>query len=242
MKFLLPDWPAPRNVRALSTLREGGCSQGAYRSFNLAAHVGDDPVRVSTNRAQLQATAALPSDPIWLKQVHGTNVVDASTVAVGVEADGVYARRSNRVCAVLTADCLPIVICNRQGTEVGLLHGGWHGLSSGIVEAGLRAFQTRADELMVWLGPAIGARAYEVGDDVRRAFVGNDEAAAAAFKVGRPGKWTMDIYRLARMRLTACGVTAIYGGEYCTATQSDLFFSYRRDGTTGRMASLIWLE
>lgn len=223
-------------------MRGGGCSEGAFASFNLAMHVGDDAQRVLENRARLKKEAALPSGPIWLKQVHGANVVDAATTEGDVEADGVYASRRNRVCAVLTADCLPIFVCNRQGTEVALLHGGWRGLSSGIVAAGLRTFHARADELIVWLGPAIGARAYEVGDDVRRAFIGQDEAAAAAFEAGPPGKWTMDIYRLTRMHLNASGVTAIYGGEYCTATQSDLFFSYRRDGTTGRMASLLWLE
>ena len=223
-------------------MRGGGCSEGAFASFNLAAHVGDDTACVLENRARLQREAALPSEPAWLKQVHGTSVVDASTAEGGIEADGVYTSGRNRVCAVLTADCLPIFVCNRQGTEVALLHGGWRGLSSGIVEAGLRTFHVPADELIVWLGPAIGAQAYEVGDDVHRAFVGQDETAAAAFEAVRPGKWTMDIYRLARMRLTASGVTAIYGGEYCTASQADLFFSYRRDGTTGRMASLVWLE
>jgi purine-nucleoside/S-methyl-5'-thioadenosine phosphorylase / adenosine deaminase len=242
VKFLVPDWPAPRNVRAVNTLRGGGCSQGAFESFNLATHVGDDAQRVLANRARLQKEAALPSEPIWLRQVHGTNVVDASMAEGGVEADGAFASRRNRVCAVLTADCLPIFVCNRRGTEVAILHGGWRGLSSGIVEAGLRNFRAPADELIVWLGPAIGARAYEVGDEVRCAFVGRDEAASAAFEPGRPGKWIMDIYRLARIRLSASGVTAIYGGEYCTATQSDLFFSYRRDGVTGRMASLVWLE
>lgn len=242
MKFLFPDWPAPRNVRALSTLREDGCSEGAYRSLNLAAHVGDDSTCVSENRTRLRASAALPSDPVWLKQVHGANVVDAAAAATDVEADGAHTKQSSRVCAVLTADCLPIAICDRRGTEVGLLHGGWRGLSAGIVEAGVRAFQSPAEELMAWLGPAIGPKAYEVGDEVRKAFVERDPDAAVAFEPGRPGKWAMDIYRLARLRLAACGVTAIYGGEHCTATQANLFFSYRRDGTTGRMASLVWIE
>ena len=241
MKFLVPDWPAPSNVRAVNTLRRGGCSEGVFASFNLATHVGDDAQRVMENRARLQRDASLPSGPIWLNQVHGTNVVDAATAAVGSEADGAYTSESNRVCAVLTADCLPIFICNRRGTEVGLLHGGWRGLAAGIVEAGLDRFRSETDELMVWLGPAIGGHAYEVGDEVRRAFVESDPTAADAFEGGRPGKWTMDIYRVARSRLTARGVTAIYGGEYCTATQADLFFSYRRDGATGRMASLLWL-
>ena len=241
-QFLHPDWPAPANVCATSTTRRGGVSTGAYASFNLAGHVGDDQARVMENRGRLRAEFQLPADPVWLNQVHGASVIDAATVPVDVEADGAHASRKHVVCAVLTADCLPIFICNRQGTEVGLLHAGWRGLASGIVEAGLRALRTPVEELMVWFGPAIGAQAYEVGDEVRDAFVVTDSQAAAAFTAGTPGKWYMDIYGIARLRLRAHGVRSIYGGEWCTATQGDLFFSYRRDGVTGRMASLIWLE
>ncbi|OGI67110.1 MAG: hypothetical protein A2W18_03095 [Candidatus Muproteobacteria bacterium RBG_16_60_9] len=242
MNCLHPDWPAPSSVRAVTTVRHGGQSQGKYASFNLGAHVGDDPAHVAENRARLRAAAALPADPVWLTQVHGIDVVDVATVKSDIQADGAYANLPGRVCAVLTADCLPIFLCNRQGSEVALLHGGWRGLASGIVEAGLRVFRSSADELIAWFGPAIGARAYEVGDDVRDVFVQHDAQAASAFTASKPGKWQMDIYGLARQRLVAQGVGAIYGGEYCTATQADLFFSYRRNGVTGRMASLIWLE
>jgi len=242
VSLLHPNWPAPKSVRAVTTVRHGGQSQGKYASFNLGAHVGDDPAHVAENRARLRTEAALPADPVWLTQVHGTDVADVATVTSDVRADGVYANLTGRVCAILTADCLPIFLCDRQGTEVALLHGGWRGLASGIVEAGLRVFRSSADELIAWFGPAIGARAYEVGDDVRDVFVQHDAQAASAFTASKPGKWQMDIYGLARQRLVAQGVRAIYGGEYCTAARADLFFSYRRDGITGRMASLIWLE
>jgi YfiH family protein len=241
LRFLYPDWPAPENVRAVNTTRRGGVSAAAYHSFNLAGHVGDDPTGVAENRARLRAALHLPADPLWMRQVHGTDVVDAAVVSGGIEADGAYTNRKNIVCAVLTADCLPIFICNRQGTEVGLLHAGWRGLAGGIIEAGLRAFRSSADDLLVWFGPAIGAHAYEVGDDVRNAFVTSEPQTANAFAAGNPGKWYLDLYGLARMRLAAHGVRATYGGRSCTAKQPDLFFSHRRDGVTGRMASLIWL-
>jgi purine-nucleoside/S-methyl-5'-thioadenosine phosphorylase / adenosine deaminase len=241
-RFLHPDWPAPANVRALNTLRHGGASAGVYASFNLGGRVGDDPGCVAQNRARLRADARLPADPLWLTQVHGTRVVDVAATTLDMEADGSYARRPRLVCGVLTADCLPIFICNRSGSEVGLLHAGWRGLAAGIVEAGLDALQSPAEELLVWFGPAIGPRAYEVGAEVRAAFTGHDARAADAFAPGAGDRWYMDLYRVARQRLAAREVTAIYGGGYCTATQPDLFFSYRRDGVTGRMASLIWFE
>lgn len=242
LRFLHPDWPAPANVRALHTLRSGGASAGAYASFNLGEHVGDDPARVAQNRANLRIAARLPADPVWLRQVHGTRVVDAAAATPGIEADGAYARRPYVVCGVMTADCLPIFVCDRKGGEVGLLHAGWRGLAAGIIEAALNELQSPAEELLVWFGPAIGPRAYEVGAEVRAAFMRHDARAADAFAPGAGDRWYMDLCRLARQRLAARGVTAIYGGAYCTATQPDLFFSYRRDGVTGRMASLIWFE
>lgn len=242
LRFLHPDWLAPSNVRALVTTRAGGASAGAFASFNLGAHTGDDSTAVHENRVRLRDAAALPADPVWLKQVHGTNVVDAAAVVPGTAADGAYSRRKRVVCAVLTADCLPVFVCNRQGTEVGLLHAGWRGLAAGIIEAGLRALRSPPGQLLVWLGPAISVKAYEVGDDVRTAFISRDPRAAEAFTAGTAGKWSMDLYRLARQRLAAQGVCSIYGGEYCTATQPDLFYSHRRDGVTGRMASLIWRQ
>jgi purine-nucleoside/S-methyl-5'-thioadenosine phosphorylase / adenosine deaminase len=242
LRFLHPDWPAPPNVRALTTLRYGGVSVGAYASLNLGGRVGDDAACVAQNRARLRAAARLPAGPVWLTQVHGTKVADAASAALDIEADGAYASRPHLVCAVLAADCLPIFLCNRKGSEVGLLHAGWRGLAAGIVEAGLNELQSPAQELLVWLGPAIGPRAYEVGGEVREAFTSHDARAAEAFAPGANGKWYMDLYCLARQRLAARGVTAVYGGTYCTATQPGLFFSYRRDGATGRMASLIWFE
>ncbi len=224
------------------TTRRGGTSAGPYASFNLADHTGDDRTHVQRNRALLRDTLKLPADPSWLKQVHGTRVVDVVTVESGATADGAYANANGVVCAILTADCLPIFVCDREGGEVALLHAGWRGLAAGVIEAGLQQFRAPAPELVVWLGPAIGAKAYEVGNEVRQTFLAQDRAAARAFVPSASGKWYMDIYRIARGRLAAAGVRSIHGGEYCTATQADLFFSYRRDGATGRMASLLWLD
>lgn len=240
--FLYPAWPAPGNVRALTTTRAGGVSDAPYASLNLADHVGDDARAVQENRQRLYERASLPAEPLWLNQVHGIDVVEAAHANAGTRADGAYTNQTGVVCAVLTADCLPVFVCDQAGTEVALLHAGWRGLVAGVIEAGLRRFRAPASELLVWFGPAIGASAYEVGADVRDAFVAHERRAAEAFAPKTAGKWTMDIYRLARHRLEGWGVRAIYGGDHCTATQSGLFFSYRRDGATGRMASLIWLE
>lgn len=240
--FLYPDWPAPRNVRALTTTRAGGVSIAPYASFNLGAHVGDDPRAVQENRQRLYERARLPATPRWLTQVHGTDVIEADTAGDGVRADGAYTNTPEIVCAVLAADCLPIFVCDQAGTEVALLHAGWRGLAGGVIEAGLRKFRAPASELLAWLGPAIGASAYEVGADVRDAFVARDRAAAEAFAPKAAGKWTLDLYRAARDRLEKWGVREICGGGHCTVSEPELFFSYRRDGATGRMASLIWLE
>ena len=217
-------------------------SRAPYESFNLGSHVGDDAGSVARNREQLRESLSLPTEPIWLKQVHGTRVVRADIASAPPEADGAVTSRGGVVCAILTADCLPVFVCDRSGTEVAVWHAGWRGLAAGIVDVGVRSMASAPDELLVWLGPAIGAAVYEVGDEVRHLFAGQDERAAAAFAPGAPGKWFMDLYEIARQRLRANGVRSIYGGEYCTATQRDLFFSHRRDGVTGRMASLIWLE
>lgn len=243
MQFLYPDWPVASNVRAVVTTRVGGESHGKYTSLNLGAHVGDSPAAVVSNRARVREALKLPAEPCWLQQVHGIEVVDAAAITPGTAvADGAYTDRKNVVCAILTADCLPIFLCDRAGTEVALLHAGWRGLAAGIIDAGLRRLRASPHELLVWLGPAIGASAYEVGEDVRRAFIDSDAAATEEFSAGRvTGKWHMDIYRLAGRQLRNRGVREIYGGAHCTATQAPLFFSHRRDGTTGRMASLIWL-
>lgn len=242
LQFLRPDWPAPGRVRAATTTRAAGASLGPYASLNLGDHVGDAPDAVAENRRRVRAGLNLPNEPVWLNQVHGIEVVDAAKVQARTTADGAYTGDRGVVCAVLSADCLPIFVCNRAGTEIALLHGGWRGLAGGIIEEGLRRFHAAAAELLVWLGPAIGPRAYEVGEELREIFVAHDAGATEVFRAAAPGKWHMDLYAAARQRLAAAGVRAIYGGEYCTSTQSDIFFSHRRDRVAGRMASLIWLE
>ncbi len=239
---ICPDWSALPHVHALTTIRSGGVSLGAYQSFNLGDHVGDDPKAVAGNRTSLRESLKLPAEPLWLKQVHGTTVVSAAEAQPGAAADGAWTDRRGVVLAVLTADCLPVFVCDRAGTKIALLHAGWRGLAAGIVEAGVRAMRVPGRELLAWLGPAIGPQAYEVGDDVRDHFVMHDPGAAQAFRAGANGKWLCDMAALARMSLRAQGITAIGGGTYCTFRDRDRFFSYRRDGATGRMASLLWME
>ncbi len=241
LELIVPDWPAPARVRAISTTRLGGVSVAPYDSLNLGDHVGDDPATVEANRARLGKQ--LPAAPLWLKQVHGTTVVDATTATQGIEADAAVARTSGLICAVMTADCLPVLLCDKDGTVVGAAHAGWRGLCDGVIETTVAAMQVPGENLLAWLGPAIGPTAFEVGDEVRAAFVIRNPAAARAFQPSRNGgKWLADLYLLARQRLDACGVSQIHGGDRCTVSEPDRFFSYRRDGKTGRMASLIWLE
>ena len=241
IQFITPDWPAPTNVRAAVTTRTGGVSHAPYDNFNLAAHVCDDPAAVRENRARLRTALALPSEPLWLKQVHGIVVVDAAQGGVEPEADGAFTAQPGAVCAVLTADCLPLLLCNRAGTKVAALHAGWRGLAGGVIEAGVQALGAPGSELLAWFGPAIGPQAFEVGAEVRAAFVQQDAQAAQAFRAASEGKYLADIYLLARQRLQRLGVAAMYGGGFCTVTEGTRFFSYRRDGATGRMAALIWL-
>lgn len=242
LEFIYPDWPASANVRAVTTTRTGGVSRGPYESLNLGDRAGDDPEHVRKNRARLRAALALPFEPLWLRQVHGVNVVDAAMARPGVTADGAYTDQPGAALAVLTADCLPVFLCDKAGTKVALLHAGWRGLAAGVIEAGVDKLQIPWAELLAWLGPGIGAEAYEVGDDVRDAFTAHDPGAAAAFRVHGSGKWLADMYALARRRLAALGVTAVSGGGHCTFSERDKFFSYRRDGACGRMAALIWLN
>ena len=238
--WIVPAWPAPANVRALSTTRAGGVGAAPFDSFNLGTHVGDDPAVVAANRARLRA--ALPAEPRWLNQVHGTAVVDLASYAGVPDADASVSRRPGAVCVVMTADCLPVLLCDRAGTVVGAAHAGWRGLQGGVVEAAVRAMGVPAADVIAWLGPAIGPDAFEVGDEVRAAFVADDPAAAAAFRPAGPaGKWLANLYLLARLRLAALGVASVHGGDACTVTDAARFFSYRRDGRTGRMASLVWL-
>ena len=243
---LVADWPAPGNVRTLLTTRQGGVSSGAYASLNLGAHVGDDPVAVAANRECLAAMLAAKSAgaPVWLNQVHGTRIISAASVvgATPPEADGSFSRIPQVVCAVMTADCLPVLFCDASGTVVAAAHAGWRGLLAGVLEASIVAMRVPGEELIAYMGPAIGPQAFEVGDEVRAAFVAADAGAAQAFRPATEGKWLADIYGLARQRLARKGLTRVYGGTHCTLTEAERFFSYRRDGQTGRMASLIWLD
>lgn len=244
--LIIPDWPAPANVRAIQTTRQGGVSSVPYDSLNLARHVGDSAFAVEQNRMRL--SQLFPSEPVWLEQVHGITVADADRASCIPKADACIARRG--VCVVMTADCLPVLLCDKAGTVVGAVHAGWRGLAAGVIEATVAAMNIAPENLMAWLGPAISQPAFEVGADVYAAFVDAASAAASAFTTshlkgeggGEGGKYQADIYALARMQLNALGIKGIYGGDRCTYRGAELFFSYRRDGTTGRMGSFIWLE
>jgi YfiH family protein len=237
--WIVPDWPAAGRVRSLVTTRAGGTSSGAFASLNLSARVGDDPARVARNRAILRA--CLPAEPAWIKQVHGTVVIDPGRAVPETEADAAVTRRPGLVCVVMTADCLPVLLSDRAGRTVGIAHAGWRGLAAGVLENTVRAMGSRPEDLIAYIGPGIGAHRYEVGDEVLRAFVDRDPGAAPSFEPGRTGKHFADLGALARVRLAAAGVSETYGGGFCTASE-ERFFSFRRDRTTGRMASLIWLE
>jgi YfiH family protein len=242
--WLTPDWPAPPGVWASCTTRGGGVSLGAYAGLNLGDHVGDDPESVAANRAQLRVRLALPGEPLWLRQVHGCAVVGGSAGdgPGACEADAAVALGPGTVCAVLTADCLPILLCDRAGTRVAAVHAGWRGLAAGVCEAAVARMQASPADLLAWLGPAIGPGAFEVGSEVRCAFLAADPGATGAFRPSPAGRWLADIYLLARRRLAALGVDSVWGGGLCTFDDAQRFFSYRRDGVTGRMASLIWLD
>lgn len=239
--FIRPDWPAPKNVHALSTTRMGGLSSGPYASLNLGEHVGDDPKAVAANRARLQQSLG-SAMPRWLKQVHGVRVTRDGDVTHS-PADAAVTGRRDVACTVLTADCLPVIFCDRVGMRAAAAHAGWRGLSAGVLEATLESMGCAPKDVLAWMGPAIGPEAYEVGDEVRRAFVAHSAEAAKAFAPGKAqGKWWCDLYMLARQRLEAAGVQSIHGGGFCTFTDKGRFFSFRRDGECGRMATLIWLE
>lgn len=242
--LIFPDWPAPSNVKALQTTRIGGVSDGLYASLNLGDHVGDDPLKVAANRQRLNQY--VPSEPLWLNQVHGIEVVNAATASCLPFADAAYSRASNTVCTVMTADCLPLLMCDENGITVAAIHAGWRSLLDGVIEATVKAMQLPSQSLMAWMGPAIGPQAFEIGAEVRDGFIARDRQSAAAFQQISADKWLGDIYLLARQRLDKMGVERIYGSgvneDYCTYTDQARFFSFRRDGATGRMASMIWLD
>ena len=236
---IIPDWPAPPNISALQTTRQGGVSIAPYDSLNLGNHVGDNPLAVERNRILLNKL--LPTEPVWLEQIHGTLVADAERASCQPQADACIARHRAAVCAVMTADCLPVLLCDARGGVVAAAHAGWRGLCDGVIESTVLAMGVAPQSLMAWLGPAISQENFEVGEEVRAAFVAIQPQAVSAFIVGQPGKWFADIYALARLRLNALGVTQIYGGDRCTYRERGQFFSYRRDGATGRMGTFIWL-
>jgi YfiH family protein len=240
--MIYPDWPAPGTVKAVTTTREGGVSAAPFDAFNLADHVGDRAEAVQHNRDLLRRRLRLPAEPVWLEQVHGCSVAACGSAGPRPMADASYADRAGSVCAVLTADCLPVLFCDRQGTRVAAAHAGWRGLAGGVLESTVEALAVAPGQLLVWLGPAIGPQAFEVGAEVRRAFVEQHAEAGDAFVAQTNGRWLGDLYRLARIRLRALGVNAVYGGEFCTFSDPERFFSYRRDQVTGRMATLIWLD
>ena len=238
--FIVPDWPAPPHVHALVTTRAGGVSTGPYSSFNLGNHVGDDPTAVAENRRLLRAQ--LPTDPVWLKQVHGTRCIDAANAMTDNEADASFAHAPGIVCVVLTADCLPVLLCDAAGTVVAAAHAGWRGLAAGVIEATVASMGVPGEQLMAWLGPAIGPQHFEVGSEVREIFIAHDAHAVTAFTRRANGQWLCDVYQLARQRLNTLGIRRIASADFCTVRDAQHFFSYRRDGVTGRMASLIWLD
>ncbi len=241
--WLVPDWPAPASVVAITTTRTGGVSRGPYASMNLGAHVGDDARSVQENRGVLRKELDLPDEPCWLSQVHGTAVVDAASVGAETPAaDAAVSRAAGTACAVLTADCLPVLFAARDGSAVGAAHAGWRGLAAGVLENTVTALGTSPAALLAWLGPAISQDAFEVGTEVRDAFTALDPSAADCFVPNARGRLQADLYGLARQRLRAAGVTGIYGGAFCTYADDERFFSYRRSQACGRMATVIALK
>jgi len=242
--WIAPDWPAPPTVRAAATLRSGGVSQGVFSSLNLGSHVGDEAAAVAENRRLLRAALKLPAEPTWLNQVHGIEVVDAEGVTPEAPptADASVARSAGAVCVVMTADCLPVLFCDRAGTRVGAAHAGWRGLAGGVLGETVKALDVQPSQLMAWLGPAIEQDAFEVGHEVHEAFIGRAADNAGAFRANARGRWQADLYQLARNELARLGVAAVYGGGFECFADSKRFFSYRRENRTGRMATLIWLE
>lgn len=240
MNWLKADWPAPDFIQAGTSLRQGGVSIPPYASFNLATHVGDEITAVNQNRTILNGN--VPNTPQWLEQIHSTKAVLLPSEETVPKADAAYTSKKNVVCTVMSADCLPLLITDKEGRCVAAVHAGWRGLCGGIIEATIKKLPVEPESLLVWLGPAIGADVYEVGEEVYDSFTIGDDEAKQVFTSVSEQHWLFDIYRMARLRLNKTGVRQIYGGDRCTLSEDELFFSYRRDGVTGRMASLIWID
>lgn len=241
-ELIFPDWPQPKNVLSCSTTRIGGVSLPPFDSLNLGSHVGDEPEAVRENRSRLLSLANLPQHPLWLEQVHGTKVLHLNGNAFeNRQADAVYTNQAGQVCAIMTADCLPVLFCSKDGKEVAAAHAGWRGLCDGILENTVAQFTKPTNEIMAWFGPAIGPKKFEVGAEVRQAFINQSSDLDLGF-IAQGDKFLADIYLLARIKLQAIGISSIYGGSFCTVSDEYRFFSYRRAGITGRMASLIWIN
>jgi polyphenol oxidase len=238
--WLKPDWPAPANIHAATTLRIGGVSQGKYASFNLATHVGDNPEVVKQNRKVLKTLLSLPSEPVWLSQTHSNCAVGAIVKDLPEQADASYTNQAGVVCAVMTADCLPLLVCTDDGSEIAAIHAGWRGLVDGVIDNTIAALPNK--KLMVWLGPAIGPEYFEVGSEVRNVYLSRSMEFSNAFKQKSQDKWLADIYQLARINLSMLSIDKVYGGNFCTFSDTERFYSYRRDKDTGRMATLIWRD
>jgi polyphenol oxidase len=237
---LIPDWPAPGNIHAATTLRSGGVSTGLYASMNPALHVGDQKDLVLQNRQMLKELLHLPSEPVWLNQIHSNFVIDAAKTESLPEGDASYSSKPGIVCTVMTADCLPLLVCDSSGTYIAAIHAGWRGLLTGIITNTIKNLPK--SDLMVWLGPAIGRQSFEIGSEVRDVFMDKSQEFATAFTQAGNEKWLADIYLLARIELIQLGIENIFGGNFCTVTDQTRFFSYRRDQDTGRMATLIWRD
>ena len=240
--FIYPDWPAPANIKAVMTTRHGGVSLPPFDGLNLGDHVDDDPKAVQTNRQQLATDLCLPTQPAWLTQVHGITVANCKSAQSSDEADAIVGKNQNDVCAIMTADCLPVLFCNTQGTVIAAAHAGWRGLASGVLETTIANMGCDNKEILIWMGAAIGPEAFEVGNEVREEFVAQDPKSSDAFVSRSNDKWLADIYRLAQIRFAQVGIPKgnIYGGGRCTYKEATEFYSYRRESRTGRMASLIW--
>ena len=247
--YLIPDWPAPANIHAATTLRAEGASEGAYFSLNPALHVGDDSEHVKQNRLIIRDILKLPSEPVWLDQIHSATVIEATNTLGLQQADASFTNRTGVVCTVMTADCLPLLVCSKEGSQVAAIHAGWRGLLAGVISETILALKKSVEpsrvnnkDFLVWLGPAIGPHCFEVGGEVPEAFLKKSPDFASAFKSQCYDKWLADIYQLARIELSSLGIVDVYGGSFCTFTEQEQFYSYRRDRQTGRMATLIWRE
>jgi YfiH family protein len=241
LQVITPDWPAPPGVRSAFTLRTGGVSVAPYDSLNVGAGIGDSPGAIAENRRRVREKLGLPSEPVWLEQVHGTHVVELGATAAPT-GDASVARGAGYVCAIRVADCMPVLFAARDRSAVAAAHAGWRGLAGGVLEATVRRLGLPASQLIAWMGPTIGPAHFEVGDEVHAAFTATDPDASSAFVANARGRWQCDLYALARRRLTAIGISGIYGGGWCTFAEAERFFSYRRSGQCGRMAALIWTE